>query len=112
MEAAVKPANCHVGQRVLYAGRPCVVSAIAGDRAVIAYDGEFRTVPIAVLEPALLRDGQLEGAIRNLGADAGPDPDWQQKVWRGIDACSQRQRWVAIALAVALAAIAAWLVLA
>jgi hypothetical protein len=110
----VRPADCHSGQRVLYAGRACVVSAIAGDRAVIAIDGEFRTVPIAELAPAL-RDGQLEAAIRNFGADAEPDPDWQQDVWRRIAAGEAHHRQWSIVLAgvaLVLAAIAAWLVLA
>jgi len=111
----VRPADCHVSQRVLYAGRAYVVSALAGDRAVIADGGEFRTVPISELEPALLRNGQLEAAIRDHGADAEPGPDWQAKVWRGIEGEPRRRLarlWPIATLALVTAAIAAWLVLA
>lgn len=79
----MKPADCRSGQRVLHAGRAHVVSAILGDRATITDGNGFRVVPLAELEPAL-QDGQIEFAIRNLGKDAEPEPNWQQRVWQRL----------------------------
>lgn len=68
LEAAVNPADCGTGQRVLYQGRIYTVSALAGEHATIADGIEFRSVPIADLEPVL-----------TVGcADAEPDPVWSR----------------------------------
>lgn len=107
----MSPSDCHAGQRVLYAGRACVVSAIAGDQAVISAGGEFRTVPIFELTP-VLTNGQLEAAIRHLGADHQPDPNWQQQVWRWIASDRESPGLVAIGLTVSAVAVGlavAWL---
>jgi hypothetical protein len=108
------PADCHAGQQVLHAGRPCVVSAIAGDHATIAINGEFRAVPIAELTPAVT-DVRLTSALRGLGSDLEPAPGWDRQVLQAIAAGEANRSRLPIVLAsvvLVIAAIAAWLVLA